>query len=188
MRCIICGTEYETPFDHRDSDTEYELYRHPKIDRLRDWKESAMRVLSDWDAVWEAAGQPGALGSSKARAVELLIRRTHAAAESAALAWDVLADELEPFAKEVRSVANDLGCTPARALRMLVRYGITRYDEANDIVRYAEGGTVPAGVAWVPHAPDGNDRRPCTCGHPQADGVVHRSDGPCFHVPGGVLP
>lgn len=37
MRCIICGTEYETPFDHRDSDTEYELYRHPKIDEpIRD--------------------------------------------------------------------------------------------------------------------------------------------------------
>lgn len=132
-----------------------------EIDRLRDWKESAMRVLSDWDAVWEAAGQPGALGSSKARAVELEVRRLRqeiddayetfdrrmdqlepkiqAIVESEAFAWGVLADELEPFAKEVRNVANDLGCTPAQALRMLVRYGIVRYDEANDIARPVRG-------------------------------------------------
>lgn len=31
-------------------------------------------------------------------------------------------------------------------------------------------------------APDGVDRRPCVCGHPQAEGVLHRTDGPCFHV------
>ena len=31
-------------------------------------------------------------------------------------------------------------------------------------------------------APDGNDRRPCTCGQPWADSYVHRTDGPCFHV------
>lgn len=31
-------------------------------------------------------------------------------------------------------------------------------------------------------APDGNDRRPCTCGNPWVDSYVHRTDGPCFHV------
>ena len=37
--------------------------------RLRDWKESAMYILNKWEAVWEAAGRPGMLGSSKAEAV-----------------------------------------------------------------------------------------------------------------------
>lgn len=31
-------------------------------------------------------------------------------------------------------------------------------------------------------APDGNDRRQCTCGNPWVDSYVHRTDGPCFHV------
>lgn len=37
--------------------------------RLEDWKESAMSILSDWDMVWEASGKPGKLGSSKAESV-----------------------------------------------------------------------------------------------------------------------
>ncbi len=35
---------------------------------------------------------------------------------------------------------------------------------------------------YAPLAPDGNDRRPCTCGQPQTEGVIHRPNGPCFHV------
>ena len=34
--------------------------------KLEDWKESAMTVLSEFEAAWEAAGKPGQLGSSKA--------------------------------------------------------------------------------------------------------------------------
>lgn len=40
-------------------------------------------------------------------------------------------------------------------------------------------------LAWrsgIGMAPDGNDRRPCTCGNPWVDSHLHRTDGPCFHV------
>lgn len=36
--------------------------------RLRSWKAEAMEVLSDWDKVFDALGQPGRLGESKAAA------------------------------------------------------------------------------------------------------------------------
>ena len=41
-----------------------------KIAELEEWKESAMKVLSKWDEVYEAAGRPGKLGGSKAEAVK----------------------------------------------------------------------------------------------------------------------
>lgn len=51
MICIICGTEYETPFDHRDSEGEHELYRHPRIDEpIRD-------VLAAYNVVGQHAEQ-----------------------------------------------------------------------------------------------------------------------------------
>jgi len=37
--------------------------------QLENWKESATFILTEWDSVWEAAGKPGQLGSSKAAAV-----------------------------------------------------------------------------------------------------------------------
>lgn len=40
-----------------------------EIERLRQWKNEAMVVLAEWDLVWIAAGEPGRLGGSKARAV-----------------------------------------------------------------------------------------------------------------------
>lgn len=36
----------------------------PEIERLRDWKESALVQLSAWDEVYEALGRPGPLGRS----------------------------------------------------------------------------------------------------------------------------
>jgi hypothetical protein len=36
-----------------------------EIERLRKWKAEATAVLAAWDSVWEAAGRPGRLGSSK---------------------------------------------------------------------------------------------------------------------------
>lgn len=36
------------------------------------WKAEALQVLSDWEAVWIAAGKPGRVGSSKAEAVRKL--------------------------------------------------------------------------------------------------------------------
>lgn len=43
-----------------------------ELDRLRAWKAEALAVLGEWEFVWEAAGRPGALGESKARAVARL--------------------------------------------------------------------------------------------------------------------
>lgn len=37
-----------------------------EVERLRQWKESAMLVLAEWNRVWEALGKPGPLGSSNA--------------------------------------------------------------------------------------------------------------------------
>lgn len=46
-----------------------------ELERLRGWKTEAMTVLDEWEAAWEAAGRPGELGSSKARATAAEIRR-----------------------------------------------------------------------------------------------------------------
>ena len=46
-----------------------------EIDKLRAWKNEAMRVLNDWEDVWIAAGEPGPLGTSKAAAVLVQLAR-----------------------------------------------------------------------------------------------------------------
>jgi hypothetical protein len=46
--------------------------------KLEDWKESALSVLSEWDEVWEAAGKPGILGASKAASVREYISKCRA--------------------------------------------------------------------------------------------------------------
>ncbi len=38
-------------------------------DQLQQWKQEAMVVLGEWEAVWEAAESPGRLGQSKSVAV-----------------------------------------------------------------------------------------------------------------------
>ncbi len=63
---------------HRDAGT-YEpkgrqmLAALDEIDNLRRWKAEAIIVLQEWDTVWLAAGQPGALGSSKAQSVRKIL-------------------------------------------------------------------------------------------------------------------
>jgi hypothetical protein len=46
-----------------------------EVERLRQWKESAMSVLAEWDQAWEAAGKPGEIGSSIALATKDEIER-----------------------------------------------------------------------------------------------------------------
>lgn len=46
-----------------------------EIERLHAWRVAAMIALSDWDDVWEAAGRPGRLGSSKAASVRRTRRK-----------------------------------------------------------------------------------------------------------------
>ena len=51
------------------------MTKRSELERLRAWKAEAMVVLNEWEAAWEAAGRPGALGSSKAQATAEEIRR-----------------------------------------------------------------------------------------------------------------
>jgi len=44
-----------------------------ELKRLYQWKREGMQVLSEWEAVWVAAGSPGILGQSKAEAVREFI-------------------------------------------------------------------------------------------------------------------
>ncbi|WP_116996338.1 hypothetical protein [Desertimonas flava] len=37
-----------------------------ELEALRDWKRSALVVLAEWEAVFDAAGRPGPVGRSKA--------------------------------------------------------------------------------------------------------------------------
>lgn len=39
-----------------------------EVARLHQWKREAMAVLGEWERCWEAAGEPGRLGDSKAKA------------------------------------------------------------------------------------------------------------------------
>jgi hypothetical protein len=48
----------------------------PELAFLRRWRAEAIEVLNEWEQVWEAAGRPGPLGSSKARAVGALFAST----------------------------------------------------------------------------------------------------------------
>lgn len=51
-----------------------------ELDRLRAWKTEALEVLNAWERVWEAAGKPGRLGSSKADGVRRYIEAVRAEA------------------------------------------------------------------------------------------------------------
>jgi hypothetical protein len=45
-----------------------------EIDQLRRWKAEATIVLDEWDAVWRAAGRPGALGQTKQQGMADLLK------------------------------------------------------------------------------------------------------------------
>lgn len=49
-----------------------------EVQRLRQWKREALIVLRDWLAVWDAAGRPGELGESLAKATAAEVRRLRA--------------------------------------------------------------------------------------------------------------
>ena len=65
LSCVICA-QYE-------------------IDRLRQWKSEASEVLTEWEKVWQASGEPGQLGESKAQATGAEVDRLRA---QVADAWD----------------------------------------------------------------------------------------------------
>lgn len=39
---------------------------HEEAERLQQWKAKAIDVIAQWESIWEALGQPGQIGSSKA--------------------------------------------------------------------------------------------------------------------------
>ena len=47
----------------------------PDHHQVKQWKESAMVVLAEWDKVWRALEKPGTLGESKAEACLEEIKR-----------------------------------------------------------------------------------------------------------------
>ena len=49
-----------------------------ELERLRAWKAEAIEVLNGWEHAWEAAGQPGPLGPSKALAVATALEQMKA--------------------------------------------------------------------------------------------------------------
>lgn len=64
--------------DYRDPT---KLTAEQEVERLRDWKESALVQLSAWDEVFEELGRPGPLGRSKQENCLAEIRRLQADAE-----------------------------------------------------------------------------------------------------------
>ena len=50
----------------------------PPLEQLLAWKDSAMKVLRQWDEVFNALGSPGPLGASKAKsALDEIEHRNH---------------------------------------------------------------------------------------------------------------
>lgn len=62
-----------------------------EMESLRDWKQSAMDVLGEWEQVWESLGSPGRLGRSKAQNSKAEVESMRADAER----WRWIRDLLE---------------------------------------------------------------------------------------------
>jgi hypothetical protein len=45
-----------------------------ELERLVEWKASALKTIESWDKVWEAAGKPGRIGQYKSGAVRDFIQ------------------------------------------------------------------------------------------------------------------
>lgn len=64
------------PFDSDPYDASVECAEAAdEVERLRDWKEQAILVISRWDDMWELVGRPGPLGASRPANVRALIER-----------------------------------------------------------------------------------------------------------------
>ena len=152
-----------------------------ELERLRRWKAEASVVLDGWEGVWMIAGQPGRLGASKAQAVAHEIERLR---EQNAAWMNGVADVVEGFGYDRQAACGpaDLlsGLTDLRNHDMEMTRRLAECVEARSAMQ--RDRLAAQSLRQAVHAPDGNDRRQCTCGYPQADGVVHRTDGPCFHA------
>ena len=52
-----------------DENAEFLAEAADRIEELERWNAEGLTVLTEWENVWERAGRPGSLGSSKALAV-----------------------------------------------------------------------------------------------------------------------
>lgn len=71
---------------------------------LRAWKESAMTELARWYAVWEALGQPGALGEIRAVAALAEVKRLRSAVP---VVDDATRQEVEALIAAIRAMRPD---------------------------------------------------------------------------------
>jgi hypothetical protein len=93
--------------------------RITELERLRAWKAEAIEVLNGWEHAWEAAGQPGALGSSKALAVATALEQMKAdLAEALQL--------LNHLATWCPCDATGESCANTEGHALLVRHGIRK--------------------------------------------------------------
>ncbi len=51
---------------------------HEEAERLQQWKAKAIDVIAQWESIWEALGQPGQIGSSKAAEAKKEVERLRA--------------------------------------------------------------------------------------------------------------
>ena len=178
-----------------------------EVARLRQWKEEAMVVLAEWDKVhYEVAGASAHIGRSKAENVRRELLRLRGQCE----VWmNGVADIVEPWGYDRRAASGPADLLPGltsitERLRECVEARRYLYEQVVEITAKPPAPGLRDGIrerpsTWppdsgdtvenrnLPAAPpevgdDPADRRPCTCGHPQAEGVIHRPGGPCFHV------
>lgn len=119
-----------------------------EVDRLSAWKHSAMAVLAEWDDVWEAAGKPGPLGTSKAESTRTRIERLNDVIAALDLEVERLQSELVDARADLsREIGRSHGmarwgcphCPPGDDLEVLgdltlvcIRCGTRYYDGEED--------------------------------------------------------
>ncbi len=75
--CQLLSQSTGTPVDRGDIVTAAKNATK-EIEFLRRWKEEAHVVLAQWESIWEALGQPGQIGSSKAAEAKKEVERLRA--------------------------------------------------------------------------------------------------------------
>ena len=82
-----------------------------EVEPLEAWKESAIKVMGEWDKVWTALGNPGKLGESTAAASLAEVKRLRALVQ---VLLDIAKSDAPSFADRVSAIvsANEQGFVP----------------------------------------------------------------------------
>jgi hypothetical protein len=164
--------------------------RH-EVELLRRWKEEATTVLDEWkngvaDVVEplgydrHAASGPADLlpGLTDLRNHDMeMTRRLAECVEARSYLYEQVVElterlERHPVTTGARVVLLDPGPLSTTSHRFISDHA------THDAARTAARQIAQAEAL----APDGNDRRPCTCGEPWLDGTIHRTEGQCMDV------